>query len=339
MDVKIMDVTVDRFPDEAVAIYKKQRMQRMDSDIQAERKLSQDKVEHIRNSLRFPKRPEEGSMLVICLCLGFVCGFAVCLPMNSIGAALSSFLITLFSFEMAGCIMDELRLERYEKSVENLKESSTKEIQAEKARCEALIQQMRNSAEADCTQYRVRYQNRFDTQVQSQVLKLSDSETVRSIADWMTPGFSRMIDAADRSNYIEQIKVPYSFKVYPNRIESPAGVFDFMKERKQTLNGPIEQTALAIALASAIQTNIVMKYPQDTSGTNAVVDVSPYNSEYGSAMVRMTYSAPNGNFVNVQGWWKEEKQDIVLTVNYLPFQKGIAQWMFYSALTRMYPNN
>ena len=295
-----MKITVEHFPDEATSIYQKQRMEKMDIEIQTAKQFSQEKLDSMKNSQHITETSPKDLWTGLCGGLGVLLSFVVCIPIIGEGLIISfvSWIITL----ALGAFLDSTFNAEYAKLVENQKQSSERNITAENARCEATIQRIRDSAEVDCARYSENYQRLFDKQVQYQSLKLSKSASVKSIADWMTAGFARMIDSADRRIYVEQIEIPYSFKVYAHKIECPSGTFDFVKERKKNLNGPVEQAALAVAVASAIQTNIVMQYPHDKSGTNIVVNISPYSSDYGAAMIRMTYSAPNGNFVRLEDW-------------------------------------
>ena len=287
------------FPDE----YKRQRDLRMKREIEREKNKSKAKIESITNTLnRVENAPNSMGNMGLYMALGFGVSFLVCGSMCLSGEtenALIWFGISGSISLLVGLYAGKKGTENYRNSVEEATSESHMAISAEQNRCAEALKAILKRSQEDSE----KYAKEFDKSVQeTSVRLLLNSETVRSIADWMTAGFSRMIDVADRSNYIEQIRVPYSFKVYPNKIESPAGVFDFMKERKKPLTGPVEQTALAIAVASAIQTNITTKYPQDKSGTNIIVDMSPYTLECGSAMVGMTYPAPNGNFVRLEDW-------------------------------------
>ena len=157
------------------------------------------------------------------------------------------------------------------------------------------------------------YVHSFDSLVQEQSVRLAESELAIEVIEWMTDGFSKTIDAVDRRPHIERIDVPFVFSVYTNKITCNLGTYDFEIKRCSELKSPIQQTALAKAIASAIQVNIMMKYPQDISGTDVSINIeyeykceSLYengetkNNEYPD--VKITYVAPNGNYQSVKEW-------------------------------------
>ena len=117
----------------------------------------------------------------------------------------------------------------------------------------------------------------------------------------MTNGFCKTIDAADRRGHVEKITVPFVFNVFVDKITCNLGTFDFELKRCRSLNNPLEQTALARAIVSAIQLNIIMRYPKDSSGTDVSIDISySYTDEYSATTI--TYVAPNGHYKAVRGW-------------------------------------
>ncbi|MBQ8636757.1 MAG: hypothetical protein IJ423_02030 [Clostridia bacterium] len=157
------------------------------------------------------------------------------------------------------------------------------------------------------------YVHSFDSLVQEQSVRLAESELAIEVIEWMTDGFSKTIDTVDRRPHIERIDVPFVFSVYTNKITCNLGTYDFEIKRCSELKSPIQQTALAKAIASAIQVNIMMKYPQDISGTDVSINIeyeykceSVYengetkNNEYPD--VKITYVAPNGNYQSVKEW-------------------------------------
>lgn len=157
------------------------------------------------------------------------------------------------------------------------------------------------------------YVHSFDSLVQEQSVRLAESELAIEVIEWMTDGFSKTIDAVDRRPHIERIDVPFVFSVYTNKITCNLGTYDFEIKRCSELKSPIQQTALAKAIASAIQVNIMMKYPQDISGTDVSINIeyeykceSLYengetkNNEYPD--VKITYVALNGNYQSVKEW-------------------------------------
>ena len=145
------------------------------------------------------------------------------------------------------------------------------------------------------------YLTSFEKNAQDMSVQLADSELAQKVIHWMTEGFSRTIDAADRRKHIEQINVPFSFNVYTDKITCNLGTFDFEVERCEFLDNPVEQTALARAITSSIQLNIVMKYPKDASGTDIQIKIE-YQYTDKCPKTTITYVALNGNYEAVQKW-------------------------------------
>lgn len=145
------------------------------------------------------------------------------------------------------------------------------------------------------------YVKNFELAAQQESVKFAESSLAKEVIEWMTAGFSKTIDAADRRSHIERISVPFSFNVYANKITCNLGTYDFEIKRCSNLTSPIEQTALARAIASAIQLNIIMQYPTDESGTGISIYIDyAYTAKCPTTTV--TYVAPNGNYKTVKQW-------------------------------------
>ena len=171
------------------------------------------------------------------------------------------------------------------------------QVEYEKLASANRIEDILNNKERDSRNY---YQQ-FEMAAQQMSVNFAESELAIEVIEWMTKGFAKTIDAADRRSHIQQIDVPFVFHTFKNRINCNLGTFDFEIKRCRALNGPLEQTALARAIASAIQLNITMKYPQDVSGTNIVTNIEySYGEDFVSTTI--SYTAPNGNFRAVRDW-------------------------------------
>ncbi len=187
------------------------------------------------------------------------------------------------------------------KSIDNqiasANQNAENKIATENENCEKAIAKVR--AEADA-QYQA-YLNGFNAEAQKMSVRFAESPLAVEVIDWMTNGFVKTIDAADRRSHIQQINIPFVFKIYRNKIECNLGTYDFEIKRCDELETPLEQTALTRAIASAIQLNITMKYPQDASGTNIVTNIKyDYYNTYVSATI--VYTATNGNYKETRGW-------------------------------------
>lgn len=170
-------------------------------------------------------------------------------------------------------------------------------VACEVKKCEEEVACIRQEAAAKYNSYLAG----FNTQAQQLSVKFAESAVAVEVIDWITAGFCKTIDSADRRSHIEGIHVPFMFKTYRNKIECQLGTFDFEIKRCAELRTPLEQTALSRAIAAAIQLNITMKYPQDASGTDVVTNIE---YSYGRDCVYATidYSAQNGNYRAVRDW-------------------------------------
>ena len=159
------------------------------------------------------------------------------------------------------------------------------------------IKQIRESAAREYQEYC----RQFDVQAQKDSVKFAGSELAEKVINWMTEGFKNTIESADRRPHIEKIEIPFIFNVYADKITCNLGEFDFEVERCRNLTTPLEQTALARAIATAIQLNVTMEYPKDLSGSEIIIDIhNEYYPNYVST--KIVYKAPNGNYEAVKSW-------------------------------------
>ena len=281
------------FPNE----YKRQRDIRAQQEIQEEKSKSNAKIDSINGSVGTAPDTWEDfqswgwtaigfAFLVYCGCCwlpvdrGLVATLSVC-------AGMAVFLI--------GLIASSKGQNAYQKATE----MASVNVREESKRCNDAIELLTRRGQRDCEEYA----ENFEQSVREKSVHFIKGSLVQMIAEQMTSIFSKHIDAADRRKHVPNINIPFSFQVFRDKITSPLGTFDFEIERCRALSDCAEQAALSMAIASSVQTNIVMKYPHDKSGTDIVVSIQyTYGEEYGPATATITYSAPNGNFMNVQDW-------------------------------------
>ena len=189
--------------------------------------------------------------IVVGVILGFM-GFGAVVNYNGLVSFVVFCCICTISWFVGMKIYDLVK-----QSVKNTNERSDLVYQKEIAACDKQIEAIKNQAERDQQNYLAA----FEKNAQEMSVKLAESQLAKRVIEWMTDGFSRTIDAADRRKHIEHISVPFQFEVYTNKITCNLGTFDFEIERCRNLSSPLEQTALARAIAAAIQLNITMKYP------------------------------------------------------------------------------
>lgn len=94
-----------------------------------------------------------------------------------------------------------------------------------------------------------------------------------------TPVFSRGIEILTEKNELVYGTERYNFEVH----------------HYKNLSSPLEQAALAIAMATALEIEIRTKFPKDKSGTDITLDTKYVYTET-HPNVTMTYIAENGNY-------------------------------------------
>lgn len=263
--------------------------------INKERALSSSRKETIRKGIS--KKTDSAGWGFGGAGIGFVVGFfaccGVCFENEEVGPALATWVGVTIVCAIIGVFIAGFINSNHDNSVEN----ANNEVKHEESRCEDAIKKINKDAEHECDLYRTE----FEAEAQKMSVRYAESKLATEVIDWMSKGFSKTIDASDRRSHIERIDAPFSFKVYPDKISCPLGTYDFEIKRCANLNSPLEQTAIARAIASSIRLNITMKYPKDASGTDYVLYISyTYEGNYVSASV--LYTAPNGNYRPVQQW-------------------------------------
>lgn len=237
-------------------------------------------------------------------CLSAVIGYFVCcivvgLLSLVLGAVVASFLM-IVSFVLWGCFSISRykgKKETYETGVRGAQYATTAERTQTEQSVHAIEEQIKHEIEE--------YQKLFEAEAQRVSVEFAESELATEVINWMTDGFSRTIDATDRRSHIEKINVPFFFNVYASKITCNRGTYDFEIKRCANLTSPLQQTALARAIASAIMLRIAIAYPQDPSGSESKTDISYTYAGVGSdehVAVTMTYAAPNGNYRSVKHW-------------------------------------
>lgn len=230
-----------------------------------------------------------GGITFLSFCLGFfICG-ANCMESNSIGYWIGTTAIG-FAFSLFVALLYELGAQRG-----NDKISKDKDIVGEDANNK--IKVINSEVERIYSEYCIA----FEEEVQKQSVIYAESKLAQEVITWMTKGFDNTIKSAKRDSYIKGIKVPFEFSVYRDKITCPLGIYDFEKKRCSFLETQIEQAALARALSSQIQLNIVMSYTKDPSGT---IPKITWTNEYESdcSKSKILYEAINGFYETVKQW-------------------------------------
>lgn len=230
-----------------------------------------------------PSKPDKKTCTIIGVCVGFL--FMIW------GAILGYFIAdTIYGY----------LLNKYKKRCSELEQEAKEKFEPE---CEQNIEKLKKEYENKYSDY----VKSFELHIQDESVKLADSNLTIEVIDWITDGFSKTIDAADRSPHIKQIDVPFIFNIYKNKITCNLGTYDFEIKRCNELKDDAQKIALSRAIASAIQFNITMKYPKDVSGTDITVKTA-YKYNYTSshyedyATAEISYTAVNGEYQIAKEW-------------------------------------
>lgn len=242
------------------------------------------------------KKPDGSSYTLGVGFVGFVIGFFICCK-NDMGGTFGSTLGTWLLCTIIGLIIGAIISSSVSKSYEESVKAAGQSAEQEKEQSVRNKEKIQADAEKEFRDYVAQ----FEAAAQSMSVQFAESQLAIEVIEWMTQGFSKTIDSADRRSHVEKIIVPFMFQVYYNKITCNLGTFDFEIKRCRNLESPLEQTALSRAIASAIQLNITMKYPKDASGTDIITDIE---YEYGSDYVKtkVVYTAANGNYKAVRDW-------------------------------------
>ena len=172
-----------------------------------------------------------------------------------------------------------------------------KQAETEKERLEQEILQIciKNQKEYD------EYEREFEAAVQARSIEYTGSELAQNVISWMTEGFCNDIKSFARDAHIEKIEVIFCFRVFADKILCNLGEYDFIIHRCSNLKDDLSIAALARAIATALQVNVSVEYPQDISETPVSVDYTVQYSD-DNAAVRMVYSAINGFYRPVEQW-------------------------------------
>lgn len=156
------------------------------------------------------------------------------------------------------------------------------------------------------------YNVRFENEAQKLCSKFFDSPMTEEIVDKMKGYVERNFSNADRNSYVEQITVDLSCRVYKNKVEWVYGNdvenYNFVVNRCAILKNPLEQAALARAIARKLQNYVKQRYSVDVQGTKSVIEVRiselpNYKTkicDYSS--IEIKYKAPNKYYMKARLW-------------------------------------
>ncbi len=283
-------MNLDKFP----PVYKVELDNRTQLKLSDEERRSYQQKESIKRLTG--AKPDGANWVLGCGMVGFVIGFFTCMSnceAQTFGEAFGPwFWLTVIGLSIGG-IASGFVNKQYD---ENVHEMEIK-ISNEEKNSQLSRENILKDAEREFEQYLTL----FESTAQSMGVQFAESQLAIEVVEWMTNGFIKTIDAADRRSHIEKINIPFNFNVYADKITCNLGTFDFEIKRCRNLHGPLEQAALSRAIAAAIQLNITMKYPKDISGTDIVTNIGyAYSDDHVSTNV--VYTADNGNYEFLRDW-------------------------------------
>lgn len=210
-----------------------------------------------------------------------------------LGYGFLTFIIWIVIAFGLGWVIDFAVQKAWEDEIKNI----DNQIECETSNRDEYIKTITHDCEVKCK----KYAETFEKATQEMSIQYAASSLAQGVISWMTDGFCKTIDAADRRPHIESINVPFVFDVYTNKITCNLGTFDFELQRCRNLNSPLEQAALARAIASSIQLNVIKKYPQDVTGSPVDVSIS-FSYAQDRPIVTVSYVAQNYNYKPVADW-------------------------------------
>ena len=233
-----------------------------------------------------------GSVLGFFVCIG-ACAMNVQEEFSGITAGITAYAIVVIVCLILGFFADSIAKDEY-----NTNESRiASRIEDEDAYLENRISEITKES----IDKKYQYWEWFKKTSKHMSPRFAESELAKEVIEWMLTGFYNAIESADRRPHIETITVPFVFTVYNDKITCNLGTYDFKLKRCAYLRNPLEQTALANAIAAAMEIQTASKYPNDKTGNPVkVTDNFQYYEEYVS--VTVTYTAINGNFENQRRW-------------------------------------
>lgn len=170
------------------------------------------------------------------------------------------------------------------------------------------------------------YIDAFWGEAQQMSLRFAESAAADSIVEWAAEHFFKIIDSANRGSHLEYVEACCRLTVFPDKIDfghlksmkkpetaeeiiaarygtdcPRIDTWNFEERRCQQLTSPLEQAALAHALATKLQLETMMAYPEDTCGS-AVEIIIDRHTDRETAKVNICYRAANLDYQAVQKW-------------------------------------
>lgn len=226
--------------------------------------------------------------------IGFILGFRSCCgPSASASRFFGTIFLVTAIFAIIGAIVGVIK----KKNCEQNEQSIQSQIDQEREQTRNTINNINEQMKRECAQYKAA----FEAEAQKMSTQYAQSALVGEVASFLLSQLVTEINCADRRSCIKEVGVNFVFEVHTYKIAYQKSVYNFKDNRCQNLSSPLQQTAIARAIASAIQYNVTKRYPKDASGTKYVLNTGySYNADY--VIVSIEYRATNGNYRNERSW-------------------------------------
>lgn len=280
---------------------KKQRIQEVKSSSSKQEERVKDRANRERNRLleeiREKERLDAGSYVSKGCVAGAIIGLFPCIPTSNHGDFFGAFLIWGAIIAFFGIIMaivakgvkDTKHLKASIESVNDSEASQIKKINKDLSDAIAKI-------EAELEQKKTLHEAEFNKAQRESSLKFVGSPITQEITEFIVKRYKQTIESSDRRPHVMRVKVPLTFEVYRNKVETPYGTYDFTLQRVKHLRDINEAAALANAVATAVHTDIVSSFPIDPSGGEVTPMDIDYEYRNNCVQAKMTYLAWNANY-------------------------------------------
>ncbi len=169
---------------------------------------------------------------------------------------------------------------------------------------EKLIYAVLESQQKNAANDLAAYQRAFEGEAWRMSSRYARSAVTAEIVRRLTGALVRSIQAADRAGHIAEATATFTYCVYTTKVEFDGpehGCYSFAVERCADLNGPLDQTALAIAIASMLRSNVAATNLKNSRDKNYELTASyKYKGDHVAATI--TYTASNGNYRPERSW-------------------------------------
>ncbi len=140
------------------------------------------------------------------------------------------------------------------------------------------------------------YKRDFYAESDKRTIKFAGNPVTDEIIHWMAEVIINDIGAADRGAQASAVHKVLNFSVTEEKVTTAFGNYVFIDHRISNLTDAAETMALAKAVGTGLQTEIMAKYPTDPMGTPARVNAA-YTDEEHAALGRVTYHSEKADLV------------------------------------------